>query len=198
MWSYRHQCRWLHLGGLVVHVGQAALATIDAVEVGGHEDAWAADGVRADLPQTLDLATVIDLVELEDAQLDLLGLVLVLLRLGIGLLLPLLGTTTQAQHQVQGGLLLDVVVRQRATILQLLASEDRRCWSGGMPSLSWILDLTLSIVSDDSTSRVIVLPVRVFTKICILRTERGSPPVRRAQQCNAVPSSHCARRKAPC
>ena len=33
--------------------------------------------------------------------------------------------TAQAQHQVQGGLLLNVVVRQRATILQLLAGEDQ-------------------------------------------------------------------------
>lgn len=41
------------------------------------------------------------------------------------LLLALLGTTTQAEHQVEGGLLLDVVVAQGTAILQLLAGKDQ-------------------------------------------------------------------------
>ena len=43
----------------------------------------------------------------------------------VGEPLLLLSTTTEAQHQVESGLLLDVIVRQRAAVLQLLAREDQ-------------------------------------------------------------------------
>ena len=52
-------------------------------------------------------------------------LVLDLLGGGVDLLLALLATTTQAEHEVKGRLLLDVVVRKSAAILELLTSEDQ-------------------------------------------------------------------------
>ena len=53
-------------------------------------------------------------------------------------------TTTEAEHQVKGGLLLDVVVGEGATILQLLASKDQALLVRGNALL--VLDLGLDIV----------------------------------------------------
>lgn len=52
-------------------------------------------------------------------------LVLDLLGGGVDLLLALLTTTTQAEDEVKGRLLLDVVVRKSTAVLELLTSEDQ-------------------------------------------------------------------------
>ena len=52
--------------------------------------------------------------------------------------------TAQAQHQVQRRLLLDVVVRERAAVLELLAREDEALLVGRDALL--VLDLLLDVV----------------------------------------------------
>jgi hypothetical protein len=51
----------------------------------------------------------------------------------------------QTQHQVQRRLLLDVVVRERATVLKLLAREDQALLVRGNALL--ILDFALDVVN---------------------------------------------------
>jgi hypothetical protein len=54
----------------------------------------------------------------------------------VGLLLALLGTTTEAENQVKSGFLLDVVVTESTAILELLACEDQALLVGGNANTS--------------------------------------------------------------
>ena len=75
------------------------------------------------------------LVVFQDSQLDLPVLVLDLFGSGVVLLLPLLGTTPEPEHKVKCALLLDVVVGQSASILQLFPSKDQPLLIRGNPLL---------------------------------------------------------------
>jgi hypothetical protein len=111
----------------------------------GHESPGAALGVGALLPEPGDFAGgVVDLVELEEGELHLLVLVLLLLGLGVSLLLALLGASAKTEHQVEGGLLLDVVVGEGAAVLELLTGEDETLLVRGDALL--VLDLGLDVV----------------------------------------------------
>ncbi|ORY07323.1 hypothetical protein K493DRAFT_106674 [Basidiobolus meristosporus CBS 931.73] len=110
---------------LLEDVGKAALATVLTVMMPSHEDTSTALGGRTLTSETGDLTVLVDLVVLENSQLDLLVLVLDLLGGSVGLLLSLLGTTTKTENQVEGRLLLDVVVGESTAILELLTSEDQ-------------------------------------------------------------------------
>lgn len=101
-----------------------------AVEVARHEDTGAALVSGTLTPQTVDFTVLVHLeteqfnllqkklrgswggvtshaylVVLEHGEFDLLPLVLVLLGRGVGLLLPLLGASSQPQHEVKSRLL---------------------------------------------------------------------------------------------
>ena len=60
---------------------------------------------------------------------------------GVDLLFALLATTTQAEHEVKGRLLLDVVVRKSAAVLELFASEDEALLVGGN-AMEWRVSLS--------------------------------------------------------
>jgi hypothetical protein len=56
-----------------------------------------------------------------------------------------LHTTTQAEHQVERGLLLDVVIRERTAVFELLSGEDETLLIRGNALL--VLDLRLHVIN---------------------------------------------------
>lgn len=74
---------------------------------------------------------------------------------GVDLLLTLLATTTQAEHEVKGRLLLDVVVGQGAAILQLLTSKDQALLVRGDTLLVCGVVVSLDVLSVCRGSRFV-------------------------------------------
>jgi hypothetical protein len=101
-------------GASLDHVGDVAFPAVDAVKVLRHESGRAA--LRAGLPEALDLAAVVDLEELEHAELDLAVLVLLLLRLGVRLFLALLASSEQRQRAVERRVGGDADERERVLV----------------------------------------------------------------------------------
>lgn len=106
-------------------VSQTTLATVMPVKVATHENS-STTFIRRTFPtKSADFAIFIHLIVFQHSQLDLLPLMLVLLWGGVRLLLPFLSATTKSQHEMESGLLLNVVVRQSTAIFQLLTSKDQ-------------------------------------------------------------------------
>ena len=107
---------------VIVKEGGSRLAAVVTVVVLGHKAPDASDG--GVLAKANNLASVLDPVVLEGLEGDGLVGTLDLLGLGVDLLLALLSATAKTEDEVEGGLLLDVVVRKSTAILELLARED--------------------------------------------------------------------------
>lgn len=153
-----------------------------------HEDTSTAGLSRALTTSALDRTIRVDLVVLENSKFGLLVLVLDLLRGGVNFFLALLGSTLKTENQINGRLLLNVVVRNGKAILELLTGEEKTQLACG--NSFHVYDLGPDIVDvigrlhlegdscyslghnfgrqNTTTNNNILLPVMVSAKICIL------------------------------
>ena len=124
---------------------QVTLTTVLSVTVVGHEDTGTTGLSWTLSSESLNLTILVNLVVSQDSEFDLFVLVFDLLWSGVDFFLSLLTTTSQSENQVKSGLLLDVVVRQSSTILQLLTGKDQSLlvWWDTL----FVLDLGLDVVN---------------------------------------------------
>ena len=95
-----------------------------SVKVTGHKNFRTLFIWRTLPVKVIDSAILLHLVVFQDSQLSLFSLMFVLLGSGMRFL-PSLSSTTTSQHKMENKLLLNVVVRQRTSIFQSLASNDQ-------------------------------------------------------------------------
>src|SRR3989338_4559515 len=126
---------------LLDNKSETTLSAILTIFVLGHEDTSSARRVGALAAKTGDLSVLADIIVEEGSHLDLLLIVGLHLGLGEVLLLPLLGSSYETKNQVEGRFLLNVVVRESTTILELLTSEDQTLLIRG--NTLFVLDLLL-------------------------------------------------------
>merc|ERR1712189_58561 len=91
------------------------------------------------------LTVLINFVILQHSKLHFLFLVLDFLRCCVILLLSFLTTTSKSKNQMKCGLLLDVVITQSATVLQLFTSKNKTLLVGW--NTFFVLDLGFNIIN---------------------------------------------------
>jgi len=140
-------CRlsYRRLGTRLECVCQTALSTVQAVLVRGHEDTCAAGSGWAVTTETLDFPIRFYLVILQDGHLDFLALMFDLFWGVVSLFLALLGATAQAEDEVKGRLLLNIIVTESAPILKLLSGKDQALLI--RRNAFFVLDLGLDVVN---------------------------------------------------
>merc|ERR1712015_476857 len=115
----------LSIHGLFENISKTTFAAILTVEVRCHKDSSTTFWNGTFTAETVDFAIFLNLVITEGRQLDLCSLMLDFLGGGVVLLLALLTATSQSEHQMKSGLLLDVVIAQGSSIFKLFAGEDQ-------------------------------------------------------------------------
>ena len=97
------------------------------------------------LTKTYNLAISLDTVILQSLKRNSLALPANLLGLGVNLLLSLLSSSAKTEYEVEGRLLLDIVIGKSTAILELLSSENETLLVRRDSFL--VLDLGLDVVN---------------------------------------------------